>query len=74
MAAHIAGQVRQDRFSAEGAQTVLGRLLTHNLRPARRRQRTTRGLIVEIPAVKAHGRAIYRPEGIERRRRRRMLT
>ena len=47
---------------------------THNLRPARRRQRTTRGLIVEIPAVKAHCRAIYRPEGIERRRRRRMLT
>ena len=68
MAAHIASQIRQERFSAEGAQTVLGRLLTHNLRPARRRQRTTRGLIVEIPAMKAHCRAIP-SAGIERRRR-----
>src|SRR5204863_6537106 len=39
---------------------------------ARRRQRTTRGLIVEILAVKAHCRAVDRAEGIERRRR--MLT
>ena len=74
MAAHIAGQIRQDRFSAEGAQTVLGRLPTHNLRPARRRQRAARGLIVEIPASKGHYRALYRPQGIERRRRQRMLT
>jgi hypothetical protein len=54
MAARMAGQIRQERLSAEGAHAVPGRLLTHNLRPARRRQRTTRGLIVEIPAVKAH--------------------
>jgi hypothetical protein len=37
MAARIAGQIRQERLSAEGAHAVLGRLLTHNLRPARRR-------------------------------------
>jgi hypothetical protein len=54
MAARIAGQIRQERLSAEGAHAVLGRLLTHNLQPARRRQRTTRGLIVKIPAAKAH--------------------
>jgi hypothetical protein len=71
MAAHIAGQ---DQLSAEGADAVLGRLLAHKLRPARRRPRAPRGLIVEIPAVKARCRAIHRPEGIERRRWRRMLT
>ena len=74
MTAHIAGQIRQERLSAEGAHAVLGRLLMHNLRPARRQQRPTRGLIVGIPAVKARCRAIHRAEGIERRRRRRMLT
>jgi hypothetical protein len=74
MAAHIAGQIRQDQLSAEGADAVLGRLLAHNLRPARRRPRAPRGLVVEIPAVKARCRAIHRPEGIERRRWRRMLT
>jgi hypothetical protein len=74
MAAHIAGQIRQDQLSAEGADAVLGRLLAHKLRPARRRPRAPRGLIVEIPAVKARCRAIHRPEGIEHRRWRRMLT
>ena len=49
MAAHIADQIRQDQLSAEGAHAVLGRLLTHNLRPARRQQRTTRGPIVGSP-------------------------
>jgi hypothetical protein len=73
MAAHIAGQIRQDQLSAEGAHPVPGRLLAHKLRPARRRPRAPRGLIVEIPAVKARCRAIHRPEGIERRRWR-MLT
>jgi hypothetical protein len=71
MAAHIAGQIRQERLSAEGAHAVLGRLLTHNLRPGRRRQRTTRRLIVEIPAVKAH--CSHTPPGGHRARRR-MLT
>jgi len=33
MAAHIVGQTRQEQLSAEGAHAVLGRLLTHNLRP-----------------------------------------
>jgi hypothetical protein len=73
MAAHIAGRIRQEPLFAEG-RAVLGRFLTHDLRPARRRQRPTRGPIVEIPAVKAHWRAIHRAEGIERRRWRRMLT
>jgi hypothetical protein len=68
------GQIRQDQLSAEGADAVLGRLLAHKLRPARRRPRAPRGLIVEIPAVKARCRAMNRPEGIERRRWRRMLT
>ena len=36
MAAHIAGQIRQEQLSAEGTHAVLGRLLTHNLQPARR--------------------------------------
>jgi len=31
MAAHIAGQVRQEQLSAEGAHAVLGHLLMHNL-------------------------------------------
>ena len=35
--------------SAEGAHAVLGRLLAHKLRPARRRPRTTRGPIVGSP-------------------------
>jgi hypothetical protein len=30
-AAHIAGQIRQEQLSAEGAHADLGRLLTHNL-------------------------------------------
>jgi hypothetical protein len=37
MAARIAGQIRQEQLSAEGAHGVLGRLLMHNLQPARRR-------------------------------------
>jgi hypothetical protein len=49
MAAHIAGQIRQDQLSAEGADTVLGRLLAHKLRPARRRPRAPRGPIVGSP-------------------------
>jgi hypothetical protein len=36
MAAHIADQIRQEQLSAEGAHVVLGRLLMHNLQPARR--------------------------------------
>jgi hypothetical protein len=36
MAARIAGQIRQEQLSAEGAHAVLGGLLMHNLRPARR--------------------------------------
>jgi hypothetical protein len=39
-----------------------------------RQQRTTRGPIVGIPAVNVRCRAVHRLEGIERRRRRRMLT
>jgi hypothetical protein len=49
MAAHIAGQIRQERLSPEGAHEVLGRLLTHNLQPARRQQRATRGPIIGSP-------------------------
>jgi hypothetical protein len=46
MAAHIADQICQEQLSPAGAHAVLGRLLTHNLRPLAdgRAQRAGRSL------------------------------